>query len=341
MKRVNYALLLSLFIGLVITACDKGPKPVEITGLKTYTDAALKFSIQYPENWSAAITQGQRVSVFSSNDTKSRFLDYASEGFPGARIDLFAVKTDSAKTEEDIIKDAKRFENSIYKESAFTIDGVNGKRFDYGFQLNDGEFKGVLIVASKDEITYTTLKLEAFGDAWKKYEDDFNKIITSVTLAVTQSNAPDTLTVTEELPPPSDKLVSKSGNGFSISIPENFYPGKTNSANMIASYNYIGDRRGDCNIQVDVIDASQTSDFKKSATELASKYPGSPSISNTKIGGIDGFVMNWTPGKNIKGKVFFAKKGDKLFRISMNWFVPEEADYLPIFEKCIDSIKFE
>jgi hypothetical protein len=110
---------------------------------------------------------------------------------------------------------------------------------------------------------------------------------------------------------------------------------------MIASYNYIGDRRGDCNIQVDVIDASQSSDFKKSATELAEKYPGKPSISETKIGGIDAFVMNWNPGKNIKGKVFFAKKGNNLFRISINWYVPEETDYLPVFEKCIASIKFE
>ena len=338
MKRVNYALLL-LFIGLMLTACDKGPKPVEITELKSYTDAPLEFSIQYPENWSATITQGQRVAVFSSNDAKSRFLDYASTGFPGAMIDLFVMKLDSNKTEDDVIK--KRFEESIYKQSSITIDGVEGKRFDYGFPLQDGEFKGVLIVASKDAITYTTLKLETFGGTWEKYEADFDKIITSVSLAVTQSNNPDTLTITEELPPPSSNLVQKSGNGFTIFIPDNFYPGRTNAANMIASYNYIGDRRGDCNIQVDVIDASQSSDFKKSATELASKYPGSPSLSDTKIGGIDAFVMNWTPAKNIKGRVFFAKKGDNLFRISMNWYVPEESDYLPIFEKSIASIKFE
>ena len=339
MKRVNYTLLLSLFICLMTAACKSGPDPVEITGLKTYTDVPLKFSIQYPENWQATTTQGQRVTVFSSNDAKSRFLDYASDGFPGAMIDLFVTKVDSTKTEEDII--SKRFDESIYKQSSITIDGVQGKRFDYGFPLNDGEFKGVLIVASKDAITYTMLKIEAFGGSWEKYAPDFDKIIASVSLAITQSNNPDTLTVTEELPPPSTNLVQKNGKGFSISIPDNFYLGKTNSANLLASYNYIGDRRGDCNIQVDVIDASKSSDFKKSATELASKFPGSPSISETKVGGIDAFVMNWNPGKNIKGRVFFVKKGDNLFRISMNWYVPEEADYLPIFEKCIASIKFE
>ena len=341
MRKVNNALLSLIILGFVFTACDSRPKPVEITELKTYTDVPLKFSIQYPENWTANITQGQRVTIFSSNDAKSRFLDYASDGFPGAMIDLFVSKVDSNTTAEDVIKNAKNFSEDIYKQSTLTIDGVQGKRLDYGFPLTDGEFKGMIIIASKDNVTYTRLKIETFGDAWEKYEADFDKIIKSVTLAITQNNSPDTLTVTEELPPPSDKLVEKKGNGFSISIPENFYSGKTNSANMIASYNYIGDRRGDCNLQVDVIDASKTSDFKKSATELASKYPGSPSISDTKVGGIDGYFINWKPSKDVKGRVFFVKKGDKFFRISLNWYVPEEADYLPIFEKCIASIKFE
>jgi hypothetical protein len=51
--------------------------------------------------------------------------------------------------------------------------------------------------------------------------------------------------------------------------------------------------------------------------------------------------MEWKPRKDVKGKVYFAKSGDKIFRISMNWFVPEEKNYLPIFEKSIGTIKFE
>jgi hypothetical protein len=50
LPKIKFALLLSLFIGFVITACGGGAKPVEITDLKTYTDEALKFSIQYPSN---------------------------------------------------------------------------------------------------------------------------------------------------------------------------------------------------------------------------------------------------------------------------------------------------
>jgi hypothetical protein len=330
-------------MGLIITACDSGPKPVDIQGLKNYTDAALKFSIEYPENWQATVTQGQRIMVFSSNDAKARFISYASEGFPGAMIDLFTTKIDSTKTEADLIKNAKRFEDQYYKQTDFTIDGIKGKKLDYGFPLEDGEFKGIFIIASKDQITYTTLKLEAFGNSWEKYEPDFTKIISSVKLAMTQSNAPDTINVTEELPFPSEKLVIQKGNGFTISIPENFYSGKLSKSGgeMIAAYNYIGDRRGDCNVQIDVIDASKTKDLKKAATELASKYSNASALSSTNVGGIDGYVINYKPTKDVKGKVYFAKKGNKLFRITINWFVPEESSYLPIFEKSFASIKFE
>lgn len=339
-SKTKFYLLSLLCAGLFLASCGDSAKPVAITDLKTYTDDLLKFSIQYPSNWQATTSQGQRVTVFSSNDAKSRFLDYAPTGFPGAMIDLQATKADSTKDEAAIIEGAKRFQIE-YKQSNVTVDGAQGKRFDYAFPLEDGEFHGAFVIASKDNVTYTILKLETFADSWEGYENDFNKIISSVKLAVTQSKTQDTITNTEELPFPTENLVPKKGNGFTISIPDNFYAGKASSANTLAAYNFIGDRRGDCNITVDVLDGSKTSDLKKAAGELASKYPGSPSVSGAKIGGTDGFMMNWSPRSDVRGRVYFAKKGDKIFRIAINWFVPEQANYLPIFEKSINSIKFD
>ena len=380
MSKMRHSVLFVLVLCLVLSACDSGPKPVEITGLTNYTDELIKFSIEYPENWVTTRQPGERFVVFSSNDAKPRFIKYDSEGFPGAMIDVYATKVDETKTEDFLIQRAQIFSPEIYEESEITVDGVQGRRFDYTFPLQDGDFRGVIIIASKDQITYTILKLESFGGTFggaktvhkdlglvskaknsegephaaaklkiayvdstqrKLYEDNFNQIIATLKLAETPQRRNDTLTIIEELPFPSENLVQKQGNGFSISVPDNFYLGKTNSANMIASYNYIGDRRGDCNIQVDVLDGSQTSDFKKAATELASRYPNSPSVSGVKIGGTDGYVMNWRPTKDVRGRVYFAKKGDKIFRISLNWFAPEETNYLPIFEKSIASIKFD
>jgi len=161
---IFFSLLLSLSIGLLFTACGGGAKPIEIIDLKTYTDEALQFSIQYPSNWQATISQSQRVIVFSSNDAKSRFFDYAPAGFPGAMIDLFVTKVDENKTEDSIINNAKKF-SVDYRQSTVTLDGIAAQRFDYSFPLMDGEFKGAFIIASKDETTYTILKFETFADS--------------------------------------------------------------------------------------------------------------------------------------------------------------------------------
>jgi hypothetical protein len=341
MSKMRHTVLFALVLCFVLSACESGPKPVEITELTNYTDELIKFSIEYPENWVTTRQPGERFVVFSSNDAKSRFIKYDSEGFPGAMIDVYSTKVDETRTEDDLVQRAQIFSAEFYKESNITVDGVQGKRFDYTFPLQDGDFKGIIVIASKDQITYTTLKMESFAGSWKIYEDNFNKIISTLKLAETPQRRQDTLTVIEDLPFPSENLVQKQGDGFSISIPDNFDRGRSAATNVIASYNYLGDRRGDCNIQVDVLDGSQTSDFKKAATELASRYPNSPTVAGVKIGGTDGFVMNWRPSKDVKGRVYFAKKGDKIFRISLNWFAPEESNYLPIFEKSIASIKFD
>jgi len=340
-KMSKISVLFALVLCFILSACDSGPKPVEITGFSTYTDELVNFSIKYPENWITTKQPSERFVVFSSNEARPRFTRYDPQGFPGAMIDVYSTKVDETKNADSLIQRAKIFSIELYKESSITVDGIQGKRFDYTFPLADGDFNGTIIIASKDEITYTLLKIEAFAGSWKVYEDNFNQIISSLKLAETpKRRGSDTLTLIEELPFPSENLVQKQGNGFTISIPDNFYLGRTNSANMLASYNYIGDRRIDCNIQIDVLDGSQTADLKKAATELAARYPGSPSVSATKIGGTDGFVMNWRPTRDVHGRVYFAKQGDRIFRISINWFAPEAEHYLPIFEKSIASIKF-
>lgn len=339
MKKIN--LLISFFLCVIVfSSCNKGPQPVEITKLTDYNDELVKFSIKYPENWITIKTVGERFIVFSSNDAKSRFAKYDAQGFPGVMIDVYSTKVTETKTIDTLIKKSQIFPPEYYKESAITIDGVQGKRFDYGFELEGGEFKGVFIIASKDNLTYTSLKIETFDGTWSKYEENINTIIASLKLAVTQEKKQDTITNVEELPLPSTNLVVKQGNGYSISIPDNFYLGKSPTKDAVSSNNYLGDRRADCNILIDVLDASKSSDFKKAATELASRYPGASSLSSTKLGGIDAFMISYKPTKDVKSRVYFAKKGDKMFRISIYWFTPEEKDYLPIFEKSISSIKF-
>ena len=61
----------------------------------------------------------------------------------------------------------------------------------------------------------------------------------------------------------------------------------------------------------------------------------------TKFGGTEAYVMNYKASGKVKGRVWFALKNDKLYRVMLNWFVGEEKDFLPPFEKSVKSFKFQ
>jgi len=341
MKVMKFYLLM-LFSIFVLSACgNKHGKPVEIKDLAEYKDEAVGFSLKYPSNWVTTKLTGVRFAAFSSNSAKPRFAKYDSEGFPGAKIDLNVIKIDSVVTLDSIIKLNKTFQPELYKFDEVMLDGVKGSKFTYSFELEDGEFMGEMYVATKDGKLATVLFFEAFANTWDMYKDKFNEIVSSLKLAVEPEFKPQVITVNVEEPPASQNLVPKSGPGYVIMVPDNFNLTKGVARNVISSQNYIGKRRADCNIQVDVIDASQSKNLKKIVDENKPTYKNSSEPRETKLGGVEAYVFSYQPTKDVKGRVYFALKGDRLYRITMNWFAGEEKDYLPVFEKAINSIKFE
>lgn len=340
MKVLKYFLLVCLSIFILSGCGNKHGKPVEIEDLKEYKDEAVGFSLKYPSNWVVTKLTGVRFAAFSSNNAKLRFARYDTEGFPGAKIDLNVVKIDSVVTLDSIIKVNKTFQPDLYKFDEVMIDGVKASRFRYSFELEDGEFVGELYVATKDGKLATVLFFEAFANTWDMYKDKFNEIVSSLKLAV-EPAAPTAVTINVEEPPASANLVPKSGPGYVIMVPDNFNLTKGIARNVISSQNYIGKRRADCNIQVDVIDASQSKNLKKIVEENRPTYKNSGEPRSINLGGVEAYVFPYQPTGQVKGRVYFALKGDRLYRITMNWFVGEEKDYLHVFEKSVNSIKFE
>lgn len=340
MKVFKYCLLFCFTIILLSGCGNKHGKPVEIKDLKEYKDEAVGFSIKYPSNWVTTKMTGVRFAAFSSNSAKPRFARYDTEGFPGAKIDVNIVKIDSVVTLDSIIKVNKTFQPDLYKFDEVMLDGVKASKFTYSFELEDGEFMGELYVATKDGKLATVLFFEAFANTWDMYKDKFNEIVSSLKLAV-EPAAPTAAPINAEEPPASANLVPKSGPGYVIMVPDNFNLTKGVARNVISSQNYIGKRRADCNIQVDVIDASQSKNLKKIVDENKPTYKNSGEPKAINLGGVSAYMFTYQPTGQVKGRVYFALKGDRLYRITMNWFAGEEKDYLPVFEKSVNSIKFE
>lgn len=343
MKRLLVLLALILSAGLIVISCgESGPPPVEVESLETYTDDATGFSIKYPKNWIKTTVPGVRLAVFSSETGRKRFNKYDTEGFPGAKIDVVVADLKFGMNIDSIVKVSKIFGDDIYQISNTTIDGVEGRKLDYSFPLAGGMFQGVMFVAAKDTAKVTVVTIEAFDGSFETYKSTFDEVIASIKLGkAPEAKQPEIITITEEAPPPSTNLVSRGGDGFEISIPDNFKAeniGK--AANALRAWSYLGDRRGDSFIKVETFDASNQKDLKKIVDENRASFQNA-SPKQTTIGGQPAYLLDYKPSGTVKGKVWFTMKGDKMYRITINWFTGEEKDFLPVFEKCVAAFKFQ
>lgn len=326
---------------LIINSCDKGPQPVEIKDLVVKQDETKKMEIKVPSNWHTIVNPGKRIISFSSKEAQSRFFKYDATGFPGAKIDLQAFSLDSLNSLETIFEKSKIFPAENYSApEKVTIDGVEGKKVTYTFDLEDGSFDGAIYIAAKDSASATVIIFETFAGSKEQYSAKFTEILNSVKLAVTPAKkVADTITQVVEAEPASATLKNFDGQGFKISIPDNFRAEVTKAANAVYSRNFTGDRRADCNIRVDVREAKATN-LKKIAEENQATIKGASAVNATKIGGKEAYYVNYAATKDVKGRIYYILNANKLYQVSLTWFVGEEKDYLPTFEKSVNSLSF-
>lgn len=341
MKNIFNSSVILFGILLLLNSCDKGPKPIEISNLEIKKDETRKFEIKVPSNWINIVTPTKRIISFSNKESQNRFYKYDATGFPGAKIDLQVINIDSANTLDLVIEKSKIFPAEYYSAPVkVNIDGVSATKFTYTFELEDGSFDGITYIATKDNEVATVINFETFANTKELYKDKFDEIFKSIKLAVNPAKkSADTTTQLIEAEPASPTLKNFPGQGFNIQIPDNFRAEITKANGVLYSRNFTGDRRADCNIRVDVRDAKSTS-LKKIAEENQAGITGASKLNSTKIGGKEAYFFNYSANKDVKGRIFYVINDNKLLQVSLTWFVGEEKDYLPIFEKSVGSINF-
>ncbi len=339
----NAGVMIIICAAILLNSCTKKADPTTITGMTTYTDSVRKFSLLYPSNWKARIFKSDRI-IINSDTTRAgsvRFTDFTTEGSPAAQIILRAIKSDG-RSLDSIMRDTRIFEDKIYKVENSTLDGAKAIKVTYEFPLEDGLFKGEQYFAMKDTATATMLSFDAFASTFDRYRANFDKILQSVKLAETYipaSQKADTIIQQAEPQPPSTTTRTITGTGFSIAIPDNFRGERGKVVGTLYTVNYVGDRL-DCSIQVDVFDASKQSKLEKIVDDNKARYKATNSTSTT-LGGVKAYSINYSFVKDVNSRVYFAIKGGKMFRVTINWFKPKEAEYLPVFERSVASVKLD
>lgn len=330
------------FVGVAVLAggCTTKSTPTPIESLELKKDEATKFEIKVPTNWILQTVQGELILSTSKPGVARRFLDF-KPGDGGAKIELRAVMLDTTRTLDEIIENSKlEFEDGLdrYELTKSKLGGVPAKKLTVAFDQEDGEYKAEQYFAVQDSVI-TIVTFAAFGRTFEDYESEFAEILKSVKCAVRPAapKTPDTLAPTGP-EPPSDTLRPYNASDFAIKIPQNFKGGKAPSSGLSAT-NFVGSRL-DCNIQVDVFDASKQNKLDRIIEQNAGNYGGG-SAKSTKLGGQSAKYFSYNPARNISSRAYFIVKGNKMYRITMNWYKPEQSVYLPIFEKSLKTISFK
>lgn len=330
----KYTISLLSFIALLLISCgEEGPKAPEAGELKTYTDEASNFSIDYPSNWEDNKVVGKQFQAFSIPNGKVRFTTFDTEGLPVARLSMTIMLLDSGQSLQKAIDTSLVFSPEYYTPPVdVAVDGTSGKKVTYAFPLSDGEFNGEIVVASKDGILAHIIKFEAFAGTMEQYRATFDKIIKSVKLGA----KPEQSTIVgeaEELPPPSTTMKTVKGNGYSISIPDNFEGTPKGGGAM-----YAGERRGDSYVSVS---ASKTNSKNlKGTAEKNAKAVGSSKLTKMTIGGQEAYMVSYDPTGRIHRDIYYVINKGMLYQIVVDYFKEEAELYKKVLNKSATSVKF-
>ena len=330
--------------GLAIVAmhgCTPKGETVPIESLTLVADPTRKFEIKVPSNWFIQKVPGQLVAATSSQGLSRRFLDFG-KGDGGAKVELQVVPQDSTMNIDTLIERVKLdFADGLdrYVKTKTTLGGQPATKLAVYFDQEDGRYDAETYFAVQDSVI-TVVHFAAFGNTYVDYKKEFDQILASVKLAqrpVVVVRMADTAAPAGPVPP-SSTLRTYSAPEFTIQIPENF-EGKKGSSSGLSSVSFFGSRL-DCTIQVDVFDATKQNNLEKIVKQNKGNY-GANKVTATTLGGQKTMYFSYNPKSDISSRAYFLVKGNRMYRVTVNWFKPEQSVYLPLFEKSLGTIQLK
>lgn len=362
MKKMLLLVLISFSMGIILNSCgEEELPPGEVKGYDVYTDKATKLEVKIPKGWLVTQKPNLLIAYSSAKARNTGLFDpynmEIDEKDPAAKIEVLTIAMTDSLDFDYFFKQSKRFtENTYSQKKQVTIGGVKGWVQEYAFPRGyESKWEGEIYYAENPDTLggmLTIVIFDALGGQFKTYyKPHFDQIIKDLKLAVRppeEVKSKDSIVAKE---PPSKKFMTVTGTGFAIDIPDNFktYPAQKGK-NVMAQFNYMGERRGDCNILVEQLDPKGKTDLKKIVDDIHKRIPAASPVQPMTLGaGTKGFVFAYSVRANSKSQAYFAMKDGKLFRITINWFTgmnpidnkPEEPNYKEVFIRSAKSFKFQ
>lgn len=320
---------------VLVLGCAKAPEPVTVEAWERYQEQYFKANFSYPRGWHL-LSEGNKVSVFSSPEVVDKFYDPTAKGKIGIQLMVSFEKMDTVKTLDEYVAfwkdELASIGFKIESTESKTIDGSPAAQVHYGGRFDERTKLEVVRAVTIKDTTLYVVHYGAFNELFAPNRFLFDSLLASVTLYKPKPAG----TGTEELKP-SAVFIEFSNKYLQISHPDNFEtffpPPKGGSEFSLELRGY----RKDCTIHIDVLPAKGLSLEK--VVEQNQKFYKSARRGKMTIDGTPAVYLNYTPTKGVESRVYFLVKNDRVYRMIFNIYQSLKKDYLPAFENTIASVR--
>ncbi len=335
MKKSFMLLLGAAFV--LFSGCGK--KSADIQTWDQYQNSFFHVTFPFPQGWTVA-NETNKVTISSSSEVAEKFFDHDFRKPDGVQIIVAAERIDSV---QDYVKYMDSFkadqEQAGYKTKSYTdanLAGLGAKQLVYSGMLDAQTRMTIIRTATLKDSTIYYVQYAAFNDQFEPYKVVYDSVVASLVLPkpkekVTDPNA--------YVVPSKETRVLKN-DVLEATVPENMnetYPKAKGDVSFAMNLKIY---REDCTIDIDVRPAKKLS-VEKVVDQNSKKISNISGKGSATIGGEKTIYVNYSPVKNIKSRVYFVVRNDKIYRIVMNYYAPMEKDFLPAFEKIVASMRLK
>ncbi len=348
MKRSLLALVPALAVALVVGGCNgkKEEGPVSVSSYAEYNDEILKFSVRYPSDWAKGLQPGSQAAFYSTQAIGEAFSNFEPKGQRGAKVHVVAMVGGAPEMQASVneLKGLFNDPSVLTGPEQVSMNGTSATKYRYEFEVEDTRFTAERYYVQGDgAVTY--LETAVIGD-YASYAAVFDTARASFRPASVAQRTPDTVTVpggssampadTQLVDAPAADSKAYSGQHFSIQYPSNFSPTTSQAGGSLSSTSFAG-ARNDSYFQVDVINPKGAE--LAAIVEQNKRNYGGRAASPGSVGNQKGFVFSYNGGKDVTSRAYFAMANGKLYRITMNWYTPQQELYQAAFQKALASFQ--
>jgi hypothetical protein len=316
----------------VLAGCggEKTTPPVPVGAMQEYRDPGYGFKIKFPQGW-VQNTEVGKARFYNAPGVEGKFLEPTGDSPNGVEIAVTLTATatpDSEKTR--LVEEMKRINMVVGKEEPVTIDGKNGVRVPYTARYSsDVQETGQHIYISADTLLYD-IQTAGFADLFQAYKAVFDASVQSFQF-------PKPVPKGRDVTLPSENLTEYDSKLFTFEYPDNYTFESIPKRENELAISLRGVNKS-CSIQFIVFGAKNLS-LEQVFDQNKGSFRGAVSGKAT-IGGQPAMTLTYSPARDVERRFYFIVRNNKVYRITMDWYKPQRAEYLAAYDKVLSSFKF-